>query len=216
MTVIDIGASIGYYTIIAGKYVGKNGKVFAFEPEDRNFSLLSRNIVSNNLYNVIALKVALAGQSGDGLLYLDKDNKGHHSLSPPKNPAAKEAVLVELDTLDNILEKYGSPQIDLIKIDIEGAETLALEGMKKTIIKNPELVLFTEFYPAAIKRLGHSPFKFLADLQGAGFSLFEIDEDRKSLKKVEDPEGFILNFPKGESFTNLYATRVADLNGEMM
>lgn len=207
MVVVDVGASIGYYTVIAGKHVGKNGKVFAFEPEGRNFSLLSRNIVLNRLTNVITFKMALASRPGEGLLYLDEDNKGHHSLS--KNLEAKETVSVKMDTLDNVLEKYGSPKIDLIKIDIEGAEAFALEGMKKTIAGNPWLVLFTEFYPEAIKRFGYSPFKFLVDLKEMGFSLFEIDEDNQCLKKIENPEKFILNFPKGESFTNLYVTKVS-------
>jgi len=209
MTVIDIGANIGYYTIIAGKRIGVNGKVFAFEPEENNFSLLSRNISLNKLNNVTVFKVALTDKSGEKSLYLDNDNKGHHSLSSQKSKTEK-SVLVRTDTLDNILEKYGSPKIDLIKMDIEGAEFLALEGMVKILAMNPELILFTEFYPQAIRRLGRSPLQFLKNLVELGFFLSEIDENKKCLKKIDDLEMFVSNFPKGESFTNLYVTRQAN------
>ena len=209
MTVIDIGANIGYYTVIAGKRIGVNGKVFAFEPEENNFSLLSRNISLNKLNNVTVFKVALADKSGEKSLYLDNDNKGHHSLSSQKSRTEKR-VLVKTDTLDNILEKYGSPKIDLIKMDIEGAEFLALKGMVKTLAINPELILFTEFYPQAIRRLGRSPLQFLKNLVKSGFFLSEIDENMKCFKKIGDLEMFVSNFPKGESFTNLYATRKAN------
>ena len=206
MTVIDIGANIGYYTIIAGKRVGVNGKVFAFEPEENNFSLLNRNITLNKLNNVTVLKVALADQSGEKTLYLDNDNKGHHSLSSQK-PKTEKKVLVRTDSLDNVLEKLGVHKVDLIKMDIEGAECLAFEGMAKTLAINPELILLTEFYPQAISRLGRSPLQFLTCLIKLGFILSEIDENNKCLKKIGDPEIFVSNFPKGESFTNLYATR---------
>ena len=206
MTVIDVGANIGYYTIITGKRVGVNGRVLAFEPEENNFSLLSRNISLNKLNNVTVFKIALANKSGEESLYLDNDNKGHHSLSSQKSRTEK-IVLVRTDTLDNILEKYGSPKVDLIKMDIEGAECLALEGMAKTLAINLDLILLTEFYPQAIRRLGRSPLQFLKNLVKLGFFLSEIDENKKCLKKIGDLELFVSNFPKGESFTNLYATR---------
>ncbi len=206
MTVIDIGANIGYYTIIAGKRIGVNGKVLAFEPEENNFSLLSRNIALNKLTNVTALKIALTNKLGGELLYLDDNNKGHHSLSS-KNPETEKKIKVRTNTLDGILENFGSPKVDIIKMDIEGAEVLVLEGMTKTIGKNPKLIIFTEFYPEAIKRLGYSPLKFLKNLMDSGFSLSEIDENKKCLKKINNIEIFVSNFPKGESFTNLYAIR---------
>lgn len=206
MTVIDIGANIGYYTIIAGKRVGANGKVLAFEPEENNLSLLTRNIFLNKINNVTVFKVALADKPGETSLYLDDNNKGHHSLSSQKSGTGKR-VLVKTDTLDNILEKSGSLKVDLIKMDIEGAECLALEGMVKTLAINPDLILFTEFYPQAISRLGRSPLQFLKTMVKLGFFLSEIDENKKCLKKIDDLEMFVSNFPKGESFTNLYATR---------
>ncbi len=209
MTVIDIGANIGYYTIIAGKRIGVNGKVFAFEPEENNFSLLTRNISLNKLNNVAIFKIALADKTGEKSLYLDDNNRGHHSLSSQK-PETEKRVMVMTDTLDNILEKSGSLRVDLIKMDIEGAEFLALEGMAKTLASNPELIIFTEFYPQAIGRLGRSPLQFLKNLVKLGFSLSEIDENKKCLKKIDDLESFVPNFPKGGSFTNLYATRKAN------
>src|SRR3989344_3914042 len=131
MNVIDIGANIGLYTVISSRRVGPSGKVFAYEPEEENFSLLSKNIEFNKLKNVTPIKMALANVAGNRTLYMAKDNKGHHSFSDDSSSDKK--ILVPTDTLDQSLIKYGSPKIDLIKMDIEGAEPLALEGMSGTI-----------------------------------------------------------------------------------
>src|SRR3989344_1330123 len=101
----------------------------------------------------------------------------------------------------------GSPKIDIIKMDIEGAEVLALAGMKKTIARNPKIIIFTEFYPKAIERLGHSPMAFLKELITLGFSLSVINEDKSSLTNIENLEKFVSDFPGGEAFRNILATR---------
>ena len=203
MTIVDIGANIGLYTLISGKRVGSSGKVFAFEPVQENFSFLQKNISANHLDNVIPLEMALAEEIGERIIYIAKDNKGHHSLSD--DSGKNEGVKITTDTLDNILKRYGSPKIDLIKMDIEGAEVLALEGMRETIKNNPRIKIFTEFYPAAIRRLKRDPVEFLKSFSSMGLKICVLNENKERMDDllVGDFSKYTESF-RGESFNNLF------------
>ena len=202
MTVIDIGANIGYYTVIASKHVGKNGKIFAYEVEDTNYSYLDKNIKVNSINNVIAKKIAVSNKTGNSSFFLTDDNKGAHSFA--NNRHSKKSIIVNTDTIDNSIDT----PIDIIKMDIEGAEILAIEGMVNTIKKNQKIILFTEFYPKAIKRLGRNPKDYLDKLSELGFKIHVINENDKTITPVNDFEIFIKSFPKfTEGFRNLYAIK---------
>lgn len=203
-TVVDIGTNIGYYTIIAGKKVGPKGKVFGYEPNMDSFNLLQRNILINNFENITSINLALSNILGERTLYFG-DNKCTHSFADNRKTGKNEVV--STDTLDNSLKKYGSPKIDVIKMDIEGAEILALEGMAETIERSPRLTIFTELYPKAIRRLGRSPVEFLEKMRDFGFSISVIDEDRKDLVVLNDFESFVSSFRDDESYKNLYAVK---------
>lgn len=206
MTVIDIGANIGLYTIIAARLVGPTGRIFAYEPEDENFEILKKNIAINNLSNVTPIKIALADMIGETQLYLDDNNKGHHSFA--QNIQSKKIIRIQTDTLDNSLQSHKISKADIIKMDIEGAEGLALRGMEKTIAQNPKLIMFTEFYPEIINRVGGTPSSFITDLITAGFSLSSIDEDTHTLQTIDDIDAFIKEFSDENQFTNIYAKKV--------
>lgn len=203
-TVVDIGTNLGYYTVIAGKKVGPKGRVFGYEPNMDSFNLLHRNILINNFDNITPINLALSNILGERALYLG-DNKCTHSFADNRKTGKNEVVAT--DTLDNSLKKYGSPKIDVIKMDIEGAEILALEGMTETINRSRELIIFTEFYPKAIKRLGRSPIEFLEKMRDFGFSISVIDEDRKDIVALNDFESFVSKFKDDESYKNLYAVK---------
>ena len=209
MSIIDIGANIGYYTVIGARRVGKNGKIFCFEPEPSNYVRLNENITLNDLQNVVALKLALSDRAGISKLFLTKNNKGTHSLADQRQTG--NFITVETAILDQVLAGYGSPKVDLIKMDIEGAEGLALKGMSKTIISNPDLTIFMEFYPKGLIRLGTQPIEFLNDLSGFGFVISVIDVDKRKLIPLPatDFESFLASFTvKGEPTKNLYATKI--------
>ncbi len=201
MTVVDIGANIGYYSVIAGRRVGQNGKVFSFEPEPNNFSFLVKNIEVNNLKNVTASQVALSNKLGTENLFLFAENTGSYSLVDNRGTAT--SISVKTDRLDNIIKV----PVDIIKMDIEGAEYLALEGMKKLINRSPKLILMTEFFPNAIRRFGKDPLDFLKMLMNFGFDLSEINEDKKILLPILNIEEYMQKFPRGEIATNIYARR---------
>ena len=140
MTVFDIGANIGYYTLLARSLVGSEGRVFAFEPHPEAYEKLKENIKLNGYTNVIPLNKAVSNKSGRTKFYLHSDS-GRSSLLHPEDE--NKWIEVETIVLDEFIEREGVTP-DIIKMDIEGAEPLALEGMRK-LLKTKELILFIEY-----------------------------------------------------------------------
>lgn len=204
MIVVDIGANLGYFTVIAARRVGPRGKVFSYEPDPRNFHLLEKNISVNGFRNVTAIPSAISDKIGSRELFFG-DNNTTHSFSDKRATGRSESVAT--DTLDDSLSAQGSLKVDIIKMDIEGAEPLALEGMKKTIAYNSDLVVLFEFYPNAIQRLGHDPLGFLQRFRELGFSLSVLDEDGGTHSLIKDLVAFVTSFPKKDFSKNLIAVK---------
>jgi FkbM family methyltransferase len=187
MTVVDIGANIGYYSLLASKCVGEKGNVFCFEPAPSNFSFLKKNIETNNAKNIVAVQKAVSNQEGTLELFMDEHLSGGHQIF--NSGMKSKSVTVETISVDEFFENENI-NIDLLKIDIEGAEMFALQGMKKTLATNPRIKFITEFYPIMIERCGFSPQQYLNELRAIGFSLSVIDEDKKHILKATDEEIF--------------------------
>ncbi|HCX31114.1 MAG TPA: methyltransferase, partial [Blastocatellia bacterium] len=123
MTVVDIGANVGYYTLIAASVVGASGKVYAFEPEPSNYELLTRNIAANGHKNVLPSPEAVSDRVGSMKLYIDSQNFGNRSFSQQNIVHDGGAVDVNTTTLDCLcLSGKIAKQIDVMKIDAQGAE----------------------------------------------------------------------------------------------
>ena len=170
MTVIDIGAHIGYYTLIFSKLVGPNGKVFAFEPEKENFLLLEKNTC--HLKNVERHEKAVSDKNGSIDFFKIIGSTGCHSVLPPQ--IDNEKITVESITIDSFLEKKSINKVDFLKIDIEGAELLALKGMEALIKKSKKLSVVAEFNPEGLKNSDTKPAEFLENLEKMGFKIFKI------------------------------------------
>lgn len=139
---LDIGAHIDYYALIAAKLVGKKGRVYAFEPDPFNFSLLKKNVKKNKYSNVVLVDAAVSDKQGKIKLFLSAENKGDHRVYDSSDN--RKFHIVNAINLDNYFKKY-TGRIDVIKMDIQGGEEKALEGMKGVIQKNPTVTLITEF-----------------------------------------------------------------------
>ena len=108
MVVLDIGANIGYYTLIAARLVENSGRVYALEPESENFSILRRNVELNNYGNIIVKQEALSNKRGKAKLYKDKLNLGGHSLSRENIlPRGKNYASLNTIPLDDFLSREG-------------------------------------------------------------------------------------------------------------
>ena len=184
--VIDIGANIGYFTLIAAREIGTKGKVLCFEPEEENFSLLLQNIQINRLNNtVIAENKAISDKNGTTYLNIDPRTKGCHSIVFSKNGWTKSQC--ETVTLDDYLIDFSEnhPVVDLIKIDAEGAEFNILKGMEKTIDKSPDLKMILEFAPKLLIKAQSSP-QNLIDILRKYFSeeIVLIDDKKMTVEKI--------------------------------
>lgn len=200
--VLDIGAHIGYYTLLFASLVGRDGGVIAFEPDPTNFRLLEKNVAENGHTNVTLAQKAIAEKSDRRLLYRSSSNSGDHRLVPP--PGEREVVEVECAALDEFLEG-DSRRIDFIKMDIQGAEGWALQGMRNLIEENPSLKLLTEWSPSSLKLAGYQPTKYLETLESMGFHLHLIGDNRFELKPVRADQA-----DEFGELANLYCTKGDD------
>lgn len=131
MTVIDVGANIGYYTLLSSKIVGTEGRVYAFEPEPYNFELLNKSINANNLDNVRACQKAVSDKAGHVKLYLsDSQMPQAHSIS---RDWGRGSIDVDSTTLDLFWESLGKPHVDLVKIHVGESDRLVVRGAKKLL-----------------------------------------------------------------------------------
>lgn len=204
MVVVDIGANIGHFTLIAARLVGNKGRVFAFEPEPHNFDLLVKNLELNRYSNVIPVPKAVSNRNGRARLYLDKINWGEHSLSK-QCPTHFNGVSVEVEiqTLDDFLKDYDG-KVDFIKIDAQGAELAIIQGMTNVIKNNRDLKMVVEFWPEGLRHFGSSPEELLNALVSYGFKLYQIDEHKESLTPVNVASLIKKYYSRG--YTNLLAT----------
>ncbi len=177
-TFIDIGAHVGLYTLVAARSVGPRGHVYAFEPEPDNFALLRENILRNGYANVTATACAVCERTGESRLFVSRQGNDRHSLFPnPRSPFQEHRETVRTTTLDDFLDSAGWPEIDLIKMDIEGAEPLAIAGMSRLLARSSRVQLIVEFSPETLDAGGTSPCRFLDGLAAHGLDLFAIEDD---------------------------------------
>ncbi len=193
MVIVDMGAHIGCYTLLAANLTGEEGKVFAFEPEPSNYALLVKNIEANGYSHVIPVEKAVTDRTGTVRLLLD-------NISDKRK---QEAILVDSISLDEFLPEGCA--VDVIKMDIEGGEMAALLGMSKVIDRSPNMVIFTEFHPGLLERAGFSPVTYFNELKRYGFTTYVIDEQRQQLE-VAPHIGYLMRKLKG-GVTNLFCVK---------
>jgi FkbM family methyltransferase len=177
MVVLDIGANIGYYSLLAASLVGCNGKVWAFEPEPHNFANLQDNLELNGYNNVILVNKAVSNDSGMASLYISDMESGEHSLIPCQGRFTAK-LTVSTVRLDDM---FGTnTRIDVIKTDTEGNDICVLEGARDTINANSDIKVFTEFWPEGTKAAGYSPEDYWDLLKALGFKyIYLLDEFKK-------------------------------------
>jgi len=212
MVVIDLGANIGYYTLIFAKLVGPQGKIFAFEPEPNNFDLLKKKTLINGYQNVVLEQKAISNKNERLKLYLDKKNLGAHKLF--FTHADQKFIEVDVITLDDYFNNYDG-NIDFIKMDVEGSEILIIEGMSNLLKKNTNIIMMVEFAPILIKKAGRNPEELLEILTKHDFKLFELNPKKESIMRVNIPELLQRCTTTRQNSTNLLCVK-GNLNGNLI
>ena len=171
MNVLDVGADIGYYTILFAKLVGAKGKVYAFEPIPKAKQYLDKNVELNELKNISTFGFALFDDAGMVCLE-DPFNKS--KINPQKKRLSKNDIQVEMKVFDGLRSKESIDRVHFMKLDVEGAEMNILRGMRETIKKDrPEILV--ELHPRQLKDFGFLPSDILEFLTGLGYQIDPVD-----------------------------------------
>lgn len=184
-TVLEAGAHMGYMTLQAARAVGPAGTVITFEPNPRTVPLIERNLEANALSDrVSVVRLALGDAAGRHAFYLSGGGDGS-SLHRPDGET--ERVEVEVTTVDEWLDS--DVRVDVVKLDIEGAEVAALRGMERTLRSAaPGLVVFAECNPGMLERAGSSRDELFAILRSHDLSVMWIDEDRGTVRPLDEAD----------------------------
>jgi FkbM family methyltransferase len=180
-TVYDVGANIGFFTILCSRLVGPNGKVYAFEPIPENLATLRHNIALNGLTNVVVVEKALSSSTGTAGMFVSPWSAFHSlnvdgaSKQDNHGPEAGE-IMVETVTLDEFVSAAGVPAPDLIKIDVEGAELIVVEGMAH-VLESVQPLLLVELHDT---KLGYIEF-----VDSIDYSARVIDGDSPELADAD-------------------------------
>jgi len=158
LTVVDAGANVGQYTLLAASGVGPTGAVHCFEPAAANFARLEAHLVANRLTNVRANRSALWHEPAEVRLGLPADTVGNAG-SFSVGVSALSVVAAPAEPFDAYAERTGVGRVDLVKMDIEGAEWAALRGMRRTLERDRPLLLM-EVNRDACRLVGYDPQEF--------------------------------------------------------
>ena len=205
MTFLDVGANLGYYTALAARAVGPNGRVLAVEPDPDSFGYLEQTIAANAVGNVKAFPVAASDAHAMLPLYISTDNRGDNRLYA--SDEERPQVEVKARPLDALLREKKIETVDLIKIDVQGYEPKVIAGLRETIFASPNLTLLTEFWPQGITEAGGDANEFLQTLRELGLTLHELKPDG-SLAELNNDTDLIARH-QGRRYTNLVGRKTA-------
>lgn len=200
-TVLDVGANIGYYTLLFARAVGPKGKVFAFEPDPDTYALLCENIEANGYTNVEAINAAVSDKMGSLFMNREQSNWGDHRVRDTN--VSGEDVEIPCVTLDEHFKDFEG-RFDLVKMDIQGAEGRAIAGMRGLFAKRKCRKLITEYWPIGLKRFDADASEYLEELKAAGFEFQEIDEHAGTVRDVDLARVLANCTLENERFTNLF------------
>jgi FkbM family methyltransferase len=172
-TVLDVGAHIGFYAMLAAKVVGETGTVHAVEPCQDTLRLLRESIRANNLENVIVHGCA-AGNSNCLREFNITGSSDSHGFYAHPNIETLASVQVTQVKMDDIT----AGPVNVVKIDVEGAEIEVLEGMESILMKSHDLNLFVEWFPAGMINAGRDPSELPERLRKLNFKDVRVIDDR--------------------------------------
>lgn len=173
MAVLDIGAHHGFYTLLASRKVGAQGKVLAIEASPREREKLGLHLRINRCKNVQVESRALGDANGEARLYLvEAGQSGCNSLRKPGTSEVSESVPIRVARLDDILRDHQFEKVDFIKLDVEGAELSVLQGAPELLHRRPRPVILAEVQDSRTTPWGYEAREIIRCLVAAGYLWF--------------------------------------------
>lgn len=198
-TVLDIGANIGFYANILSAIVGEKGTVHCFEPDSTNFNHLKKDYGS--LKNLVLNNKAVGPKTEVLKIYTSKNlNVDHRTYKPEEYD---QEIEIDAVSIDDYLNQ--NLKTDFIKMDIQGFEMQAVQGMLKTLDANPDVKIISEFWPYGLKKAGSSVTAYFNFLTEKGFNCYLLENNSLSLLSSEKVKSLE---PLGEEhYFNIFASR---------
>lgn len=177
-TVLDVGTNIGETLLNFARMTGKKGFVYGFEPDERNYKNVSRNIELNDFDNLHVFNLGVSDSRQTLKLFrVDPNNRGmNRILSETEAAQFDDFTTIDVDTLDNVIADNGIVKIDVVKIDIEGYEMHALRGAKELLTTHKPKLFIEVGYTRLLKN-DASPNELVAYLHGFGYVVRHSETD---------------------------------------
>ncbi len=206
--VLDVGANIGYFTLLAASAVGAGGRVYAFEPEPRNFRLLQQNVSLNGFGDYVhCVEGALSDREGEGELHLNPANLGDHQIH--RGDQDRETVPIRLLAGADWFAGRESG-LDFVKVDVQGAEHAVVQGLLP-LLRNSgaTLRMLVELTPRSLREAGSSGRELIETLAGLAlpFAIVDHIEHRLAPTAAEDLAVWCDNidaYPQDAGFMNIF------------
>ncbi len=186
-TFVDVGAHWGYFSLIASQRAGKSGRVLSIEADPRLFRTLSRNVRDNALSQIEPIHVAAAAETGvlrmSGYQEHEENWGMSRLLGPGQMGDDPNAFEVSTASIDSLLDLRNIEKVDVLKMDIEGAEALALRGMDAGLRAGRYRLMVIELHPAALPDFGSSIAAIGDLLAGCGYRAWRIDHTKQGMRR---------------------------------
>lgn len=196
---LDVGANVGYYSLLAAQIVGAGGQVHAFEPMPQNGAALRHTVRENGITNIVVNQVAVGAGPGSLDLFVSDQqigNSGWASVVPSGRRA--KMVTVERVAIDDYLTSRSIGRVNLVKLDIEGGELDAFRGMRSLLALPDAPDLLFEVNPDLLERLGSDSRDLTRTISEQGYALYRVE--LPGLKPVEPDQ-------KIARLANLFCTK---------
>lgn len=172
MTFVDVGANIGYFAVMASRMVGPSGKVYAVEPSPKSIALLEKNLALHKASNVTVLKVGAGDKTATMTLQLTAEQQNDSLFAIPAYSRAIGTTEVQIERLDTLISTA-----DMVKMDVQGFEIEALDGMTGIIERSPGLKFLVEWHAVGLEAAGHDPEELLDWFLSHGLTIAGVIDD---------------------------------------
>jgi FkbM family methyltransferase len=180
-TVIDVGANVGFFTILSAALVGPTGRVVSFEPDPANRARLNNNYAINGYQHCTLIESPVTNKSGPVEFFINSDDSGGNALWDPaqfpgnvRSQAQKKVMQVQATTLDDEVERLKLATPKLIKVDTEGADQRVLEGARKLLSNAAVPFVVSELHEFGLAKMNCTQESFRGYMEGLGYSTFTL------------------------------------------
>jgi FkbM family methyltransferase len=187
MIIFDVGANAGLFAISAAKKIGGKG-VFAFEPCSSTCELLKRNLQLNRVADANVVQKALGDSVGEGVLQINARGKdGLNSLGQATHPSSKVVGQedVRITTVDVFMKDQNIPCVDVMKVDIEGAELMMFRGARDLLERADAPLILYEGFGFLSRGFGYHPVEILWFLESCGYTLFLLNSETGEISELK-------------------------------